>query len=92
LPLDALKDHLSDLAQNYADGLLTNNQFSHTGENGWGPFDRIDNNPVWGNAANCHEFLTRAESLAGFWTSSNCNPLPIEQAIYGWLYGGAESN
>jgi hypothetical protein len=92
LPLDALEDNLSNLAQNHADWLLANNEFSHTGENNWGPFERIDNDPVLGDDANCHEFLTRAENLAGFWTSSSSTPMPIEQAIYGWIYEGTASN
>ena len=90
--MDALEDNLINLAQDHADWLFTNNAMSHTGENGLSPFQRIDNDPVLGTASNCHDFLTRAENLSGMWTSSSSIPMPIEQAIYGWLYEGTASN
>lgn len=92
LPLDALEENMNNIAQNHANWLAANNEFSHTGENGWSPFDRIDNDPVLGNSTSCHEFLTRAENLTGFWSSTSSIPMPIERAIYGWLYEDASSS
>jgi len=92
LPMDALENNLQGLAQSHADWLGVNNAFSHTGENNWSPFQRIDNDPVLGTMNNCHDFLTRAENLTAFFTSGNFIPLPIEQSIYGWIYDDASSN
>ena len=91
LALEGLESNLTGLATDHMNWLIANNQFSHTGENGLDPFARIDNDPVLGAAAGCHQFLPRAENLAGFWTSTSTVPMVIERAIYGWIYENSSS-
>jgi hypothetical protein len=75
------------LAQDYADLLIQENDTGHT-VGGQDVFARIDNDPALGL---CHEFLSRGENLAYFWTSASSNPLPVERAIYAWIYDDSGS-
>ncbi len=88
LPFTAIEVNVDNLAQGHADYLLSANTTGHTDGAGNSPFDRIDNDPVLGP---CHEFLSRAENIAYFWTSGTSNPLYIERSIYGWIYDDAGS-
>lgn len=76
--------NVTSVAQSYADYLLSHNAFSHTAD-GQTPWQRLNNNPAI-NA--CHDFLSVAENLAGFWASpaGTVIPLPVERSIYGWMY------
>lgn len=62
-----------------------------TNSTDYSPFVRINNTPI---VKDCKEFLNRAENIAGFWTSSsdpNTIKLPLERAIYTWLYEDGSS-
>ncbi|MFH1084554.1 MAG: hypothetical protein V1772_02155 [Chloroflexota bacterium] len=87
LPLAGMETNLTGVAQTYAQYLIDHNATGHEAD-GRTPFQRIDDNPALGA---CHEFLSRAENLTYFWTSGASNPLPIERAIYNWLYNDAGS-
>lgn len=87
LPYAGQQVNIVAIAQYYADYLVANNAFSHTAD-GYTPFQRIDNDPA---LAACHEFLSRAENLASFFTSGTSVPLPLERAIYAWMYDDASS-
>ncbi len=101
LPLAGVETHLDDLAQRYADYMVTANYWGHDAPAdgpepfaGTDPFSRIDNHPVLGEApgGDCHQFLGQAENLAVFASSPGTDiPLPIERAIYGFIYDDAGS-
>ncbi len=92
LPLEGINDELTTTAQSYADYLITVNQFTHTATPahslGLDPFTRVENTIP----ANCREFIAYSENLAAFWTSGSSNPLPIERAIFGWIYEDKNSS
>ena len=64
---------------------------------GTDPFGRIDGHPVLGEGAgtgggDCHQFLGQAENLAVFASSGTDDiRLPVERAIYGFLYDDSGS-
>ncbi len=87
-PFNGVQADVHDLAQYYSDYLVDHNAWGHS-EDGFTPYERIDNDPVLGP---CHEFLYRAENIAAFWTSGSSNPLPVERAIYMWVYADAGSS
>ena len=93
LPFQNWDAATTQLAQDYADLLISVNGFGHNLPSNNpavdSPFLRIQNDPVLGP---CTEFLSRAENIAGFWTSGTVNPLPIERAIYNWSYADAGSS
>ena len=39
----------------------------------------------------CHDFLSIAENLSFFWTSAGSVPLPVERAVYGYMYDDSGS-
>ncbi len=82
LPFTAIQSNIDGIAQYYADYLVDNNASGHDAD-GYHPHERIDNDPMLGS---CHEFINRSENIAAFWTSGNSNALPVERAIYGWIY------
>jgi len=86
LPLENIELNIDNIAQNYAQVLVDNNDFSHTSD-GRQPWQRIDDDPVLGP---CHEFLTRSENLAAFWGSTQTS-LYIERSYYNWIYADAGS-
>ena len=88
LPFAGIETNLGRLAQYYAEAIIASNTTGHSAD-GQSPFARIDNWPVVGQ---CHEFLTRAENLAYFWTSGANNPMALERSIYGFLYDDAGSS
>ncbi len=95
LPFEGIEAHIDDIAENYGD-ILHDGDF--TGHNHDGsPFNRIANNPYIGDSPACHEFMARAENLAYFSASStqpigaSSIPLPLERAIYNWIYADAGS-
>ena len=81
-PLDGLETNVGSVAQYYANYLLTHNTWGHTAD-GRDPWQRLNDNPAIGA---CHDFLSISENLAVFVTSGSSIPLPIEQAIYMWMY------
>lgn len=82
-PLHGLETHVTQVAQSWAEWLLSHNQFDHNAD-GRTPWERLDAVPA---IKACHDFLGVAENL--YWvgtTSAQGTPLPIEQAIYTWMY------
>ncbi|HJR80935.1 MAG TPA: hypothetical protein VJ821_12740 [Anaerolineales bacterium] len=81
-PLHGLETNAGGVAQYYADYLLDNNTWGHTAD-GRDPWERLSDNPAIGA---CHDFLSISENLAVFVTSGSSIALPIERAIYMWMY------
>ena len=86
-PLFGSEPNVRDVAQNYADFLLTNDLWGHNQDGT--PWQRLSNNVVIGA---CQDSLDVAENLAVFVTSGNSIDLPIERAVYDWMYDDAGSN
>ena len=97
LPLAGIDYKLDTVARNYANLLLSSNTTGHYQPSGNSNIDNPSNriNKLVGST--CKEFITRSENLAYFWTwstqplNANSIPLPIERAIYGWIYKDASS-
>lgn len=81
-PLHGVEANVIGVAQNYAEFLLENDLWGHTAD-GHDPWWRLEANPAIGA---CHDFLQVAENLAVFVTSGSSIPLPIERAVYAWMY------
>ena len=93
LPYAGIEQSIDGLSEYYAQYLHDNDATGHDADGSGGPFVRIDNHPEIGTNKNCHEFLPRAENLAYFATTGSSIPLPIERAIYAWIYDdGGGSN
>ncbi len=105
LPFAGVEERIDLLAKNYGDLLHDGNLTGHN-HNGT-PFQRIANDAVigtkpasnnFGSSPACHEFLSRAENLAYFAAFANTPlteaaiPLPVERAIYSWIYADAGAN
>lgn len=70
------------MAQYYAQYLLDNNAWGHN-EDGQTPWERLAANAAIGT---CHDFLNVAENIAVFMTSGTSISLPLERAIFNWMY------
>ena len=81
-PLQGLEVNVGSVAQYYADYLLDNNTWGHNAD-GRSPWERLEDNSAIGA---CHDFLSVAENLFVFVTSGSSISLPLERAIYGWMY------
>lgn len=81
LPLHGLEPNVTGVAQTYAQYLLDHQVWGHS-EDGRTPPERIAANPTIGA---CQDSLRVSENLAYF-ASSNAVPLPLERAIYAWIY------
>jgi len=99
LPFAGIETHMDNIAKNYGDILHNNDATGHNAD-GKGPFQRIADDAnigtqpaggSFGSTPACHEFINRAENLAAFWSSGTSIPLPVERAIYNWLYADANS-
>ena len=88
LPFAGIEVNIDNLAQTHADYLVSSNTTGHLDGAGNDPFVRISNDSTLGP---CHEFVSRAENIASFWTGAGSNPLYIERAIYNWVYADAGS-
>ncbi len=82
MPLHGVESNVTSVAQYYAQYLLDNDVFSHDAD-GLSPWDRLNTNPA---IAACHDFLNVVENLAVFVTSGTSLPLPVERAVYMWMY------
>jgi len=91
LPFQGVEKHIQDISEYYARVLLDNNSTGHNVD-GMTPYARIDGNCKIGTAVSCHEFNSRAENLAYFWTSGATNALVLERSIYNWIYDDASSS
>ena len=85
--LHGVESNVTAVAQTYAQYLFDNDVFGHY-EDGLSPWDRLETNP---EIAACHDFLSVAENLAVFVTSSSSIPLPVERSVYMWTYVDAGS-
>lgn len=96
LPLQGVESHIDDIAENYGDILHDGDFTGHTHDGT--PFERIARDPYIGDTPTCHEFMARAENLAYFSAYSTqpigatSIPLPLERAIYNWIYADASSS
>ena len=81
-PLENVEFNVTDVAQNYANYLFDNNTWGHTAD-GLSPWQRLNDNPSIGA---CHDNLSVAENIAAFVTSGSSISLPLERAIYMFLY------
>lgn len=98
LPLAGIENHVDTTAQNYATLLHNSDTTGHYQPSGNSttdnPTKRIDATV----GASCKEFTTRSENLAYFAAYSTVAigatsvPLPIERAIYAWIYDDASSS
>ena len=86
-PLEDVELNVTSVAQTYADFLLDNDAWGHT-EDGRDPWERLDSNPA---IQACHDFLGVSENLAVFVTSGTSISLPIERAVYMWMYDDSGS-
>ncbi len=85
LPLDAVENNLSAIAQGHANDMATNKFFGHTGTNGQSPYQRINASTTYGGT--CNQFMTYAENIyISCGSSATSSTYLIEQAIYGWIY------
>ncbi len=82
-PLHGVESNVISVAQTYAEYLFANDYFDHVDLQGNDPWDRLNANPTIGA---CHDFLNVAENLAVFVTSGSSIPLPVERAVYNWIY------
>jgi uncharacterized protein YkwD len=80
--LHGTESNVISVAQNYANYLLAHNVFDHYAD-GHGPWWRLDQNAKIGA---CHDFLSVAENLFYMVTSGSSIALPVEQAVYWWMY------
>ena len=80
--LQGVESNVTTVAQNYANYLLANNLFTHC-VSGSCPKDRLHAIPAIGA---CHDFIPYSENLAALMTSASSLPLPLERAVYAWLY------
>jgi uncharacterized protein YkwD len=87
-PLHGTETNVIEVAQYYAQYLIDHDAFSHNAD-GHTPWERLNTKPAINN---CHDFLNIAENLAVFWTSGSSIPLPVERAIYNWMYKDSSSS
>jgi hypothetical protein len=87
-PLHALEENVTEVAQSYAEFLLTSNLFDHDSD-GRSPWERLDGNAAIGA---CHDFLSIAENIY-FQATTGSTPLPfaVEKAIYTMIYEDSSS-
>jgi uncharacterized protein YkwD len=86
-PLHGLEANVTSVAQYYAQYLIDNNAWGHEAD-GRSPWQRLGDNPVIGA---CRDSLSVAENLAVFMTSGTSISLPVEKAIYVWMYEDGSS-
>ncbi|MBN2243447.1 MAG: hypothetical protein JW793_12235 [Acidobacteria bacterium] len=83
--IDALhgaETNVGSVAQYYAQYLLDNDAWGHYAD-GRDPWERLNSNEA---ISACHDFLSVAENLAVFMATASSIPLPLERAIYAWMY------
>lgn len=82
-PLHGLEKYVTEVAQAWAEWLLANSKFGHE-FNGSTPYTRLHAKPAIGA---CHDQLSVSENVYFIATiSADGNALPIEQAVYTWMY------
>lgn len=101
LAFSGVEANIDSIASDYATLLHDTNAIGHYQPSGDPSIDnpnkRISDNPVIGSALDCHEPIARSETLAYFTAYSNTVidassiPLPIERAIFSWIYKDSTS-
>lgn len=102
LPFAGVERYIDDIASNYAVLLHNSNTAGHYQPSGNpavdNPRQRINDDPILGSALVCNEEIKSNEAIATFSTQSS-DPLdessiklPIERAIYGWVYADSSNN
>ncbi|NJN84790.1 MAG: hypothetical protein HC802_22535, partial [Caldilineaceae bacterium] len=82
-PFHGVESNVTAVAQAWAEWLLAHNAFDHNAD-GSSPYLRMDANPV---IAACRDPLQVSENLFFVGTTySQGNALPIEYAVYTWMY------
>jgi hypothetical protein len=79
--LHGYESNITQVAQDYADFLLDNDEWGHNADGS--PADRKRRNPV---IRTCYDDLLLMENLHCFGTTSSSIPLPIERSVYNWMY------
>jgi uncharacterized protein YkwD len=87
-PLHGIESNVTGVAQYYAQYLLDHDAWGHNAD-GKSPWERLNSNPAIGA---CHDFLSVSENIAVFATSGSSIALPVERAIYLWLYEDTDSH
>ena len=87
-PMHGTETNVMEVAQYYAQYLIDHDAFSHTAD-GLDPWSRLNTKPAIND---CHDFLNIAENLLVFQTSGSSIALPVERAIYYWMYEDASSS
>ena len=87
-PLHGLETNVTSVAQYYAEYLIANDAWGHN-EDGRTPWERLEANAAIGA---CHDSLNVAENLAYFATTDTSIPLPVERAVYNWIYNDSGSS
>lgn len=97
LPLAGIENKVDSVSQNYAQLLLSSNTFGHYYPSNNSTLDNPTKRITTAVGSKCMEFLTRSENLAAFAAYSTAPigatsiPMPIERAIYGWIYDDSGS-
>ena len=85
VPLTDIETNVTGVAETYAHYMLDNNCWGHECD-GRTPWERLADNPDIGA---CHDFLSVAENLAALLSTGSAIALPVERAVYSWLYEDA---
>lgn len=94
LPFAGVESAIDMIADAYVDVLINNDATGHNQPSGNeaidGIFAKIDNSAT---LANCHSNIPRGENIAWYGVSAGSSiPLPVERAIYQWIYDDSSSN
>jgi hypothetical protein len=94
LPFAGVDSEIDAMSDTYTTVLINNDATGHNQPSGLpavdGIFAKIDASAALGN---CHSDIARGENIAWFGVSAgNSIPLPIERAIYRWIYDDSSSN
>jgi hypothetical protein len=84
--LHGYESNITQVAQDYADFLLANDAWGHNADGS--PADRKRRNPV---IRTCYDDLLLMENLYALGQTGGTISLPIERAIYRWMYHDATS-
>ena len=88
LPFQAVNNNIITISQNFANYLLANNAFDH--EANGSPGDRLNADPAI-NGCSEQGYTYGPECLAAYVQSSGAIPMPVERAVYGWIYEDSSS-
>ena len=81
-PLHGVEGNVTAVAQGFAEWMLANNRWGHYSDE-MGPPGRLGQNPA---IAACHDNFLLMENLFVIGTTGNNIALPVERAVYNWMY------